>query len=91
MKVNFVLPPIGSSGGIDVIYKYVDLLQKSGYDVCVYKAILANNMHRYHSNVKNIIHQIYCTAKTVFEKKNIEERRIVLSGKYVIKLSVMRM
>lgn len=28
MKVNFVLPPIGSSGGIDVIYKYVDLLQK---------------------------------------------------------------
>lgn len=27
MKVNFVLPPIGSSGGIDVIYKYVDLLQ----------------------------------------------------------------
>lgn len=69
MKVNFVLPPIGSSGGIDVIYKYVDLLQKSGYDVCVYKAILANNMHRYHSNVKNIIHQIYCTAKTVFEKE----------------------
>ena len=64
MKVNFVLPPIGSSGGIDVIYKYVDLLQKSGYDVCVYKAILANNM---------------------------QERRIVLSGKYVIKLSVMRM
>ena len=69
MKVNFVLPPIGSSGGIDVIYKYVDLLQKSGYDVCVYKAIQANNMHRYHSNVKNIIHQIYCTAKTVFEKE----------------------
>lgn len=69
MKVNFILPPIGSSGGIDVVYKYVDLLQKSGHDVCVYKEILANNMHRYHSNAKNIIHQIYCTVKTVFEKE----------------------
>ena len=69
MKVNFILPPIGSSGGIDVVYKYVDLLQKGGHDVCVYKAMQASNMHRYHSNTKNIIHQIYCTVKTVFEKE----------------------
>ena len=30
-------------------------------------------------------------GKLFLKKKNIEERRIILSGKYVIKLSVMRM
>lgn len=69
MKVNFILPPIGVSGGIDVVYKYVDLLQKSGHDVCVYKAIQANNMYRYPLKIKNTVHQVYCTAKTILEKE----------------------
>ena len=69
MKVNFILPAFGVSGGIDVVYKYVDLLQKRGHDVCVYKALQANNMHRYISKVKNTVHQVYCTVKIIFEKE----------------------
>lgn len=69
MKINFILPAIGASGGIDVVYKYAALLRKKGHDVCVYKAMRANNMHRYPSEIKNKVHQIYCTAKTILEKE----------------------
>mgnify|MGYP002577340815 CR=1 FL=1 len=69
MKINIIVPAIGVSGGIDVIYKYVDLLQKNGHDVCVYKSLQANNMYRYSSKFKNTVHQVYCTVKTFFEKE----------------------
>ena len=69
MKINFVLPPMGTSGGIDIVYKYVELLSKHGYNVCVYREILASNMHRYPSEIKNVIHQLYCTLKALFEKE----------------------
>ena len=55
MIINFVLPSIGASGGIDVVYKYVELLTLRGHDVCVYKELCASNMHRYQSKLKNLI------------------------------------
>lgn len=66
MLIDFILPPIGSSGGIDVVYKYADLLIKRGHDVRVYKEMKASNMHRYKSAIVNGAHQAYCTVKTVF-------------------------
>lgn len=68
MKINFILPSIGASGGIDVVYKYVNLLSERGHDVCVYKELMASNVHRYGSEFKNILHQIYCTVKTILQK-----------------------
>jgi glycosyltransferase involved in cell wall biosynthesis len=35
MKITFVLPTVGISGGIRVASIYADLLQKRGHDVCV--------------------------------------------------------
>lgn len=65
MKINIILPSIGNSGGIDVIYKYVNLLSKKGNDIIVYKEIKSFNMHRYNNRLKNNIHQIYCSLKAI--------------------------
>lgn len=70
MVINFILPALGTSGGIDVVYKYVDLFLKAGHDVCVYKEIKARNMHRYKSPIKNKVHQVYCTMKGIIYRKN---------------------
>jgi glycosyltransferase involved in cell wall biosynthesis len=64
MKINFILPGLGDSGGIQVVLKYVELLKQQGEDVIVYSSISSPNLHRYHSPVLNIAHQIYCTIKT---------------------------
>ena len=56
MVINFVLPSLGASGGIDVVYKYVELLIKHGHDVRVYKELKARNMYRYSSSIKNWAH-----------------------------------
>ena len=53
MQINFVLPAMGNSGGIDVVYKYASLLRKEGHTVTIYKEIIGRNMHRYKSRVKN--------------------------------------
>lgn len=68
MKINIVMPSIGNSGGIDVVYKYVYLLKKRGHDVCVYKELKAVNICRYSSKMKNYLHQVYCTLKACVQK-----------------------
>lgn len=77
MKINFVMPGLGDSGGIKVIQRYAEMMKALGEDVCVYCPIKAYNLHRYKSEIKNKIHQIYCTAKTLIsflkkEKKNVK-------------------
>lgn len=83
MKINFVLPSIGVSGGINVIYKYVDLLTSRGHDVYVYKEYQASNMHRYELNFINKIHQIYCTSKALIERKRWQHKE----DRFVYKLT----
>ena len=70
MKINIILPAIGHSGGIDVIYKYTQLLIEEGHDVLVYKEIKASNMHRYNSKIKNFIHRCYCSCKAISASRN---------------------
>lgn len=65
MKINFVLPGLGDSGGIQVVLKYVELLKQHGEDVTIYSSIISPNLHRYRSPVLNIAHQFYCTLKTL--------------------------
>ena len=83
MRINFVLPAIGASGGIDVIYKYVELLSERGHDVCIYKELQASNMHRYQSEIKNIVHQVYCTSKAILQKKKWQHKEDI----FVFKLT----
>lgn len=86
MKVNFILPGLGDSGGIKVVNKYAELFKNRNIDVIIYASILSNNLHRYNSPIKNIIHQTYCTGKTVgtalSNKKSIKWVPYI-SGKYI--------
>lgn len=70
MKINFILPGLGDSGGIQVVLKYVELLKQHGEDVIIYCSIISPNLHRYRSPVLNIAHQIYCTLKTIRTAKS---------------------
>lgn len=72
-KLNIILPGLGDSGGIKVIKKYQELLTELGWDVIIYCPVKSYNLHRYKFAFKNLVHQIYCTLKTIFEinKKKI--------------------
>lgn len=87
MKVNFVLPGLGDSGGIRVINKYTELLKAKGCEVNIYSSIVSSNLYRYHSNLKNLLHQLYCTLKTisVYLKKERPDYKWVwkINGKYL--------
>ena len=65
--INFILPGLGDSGGMFVVKKYSEMLKNAGWDVVIYCPIEAYNVHRYKSRLKNLIHQWYCTLKTISE------------------------
>lgn len=67
MKINFIMPGLGESGGMNVIRTYAELMKKKGEDVVIYCPVKAFNLHRYTSKPKNKVHQFYCTLKTVLE------------------------
>lgn len=86
MKVNFILPGLGDSGGTRVVKKYAKLFNEMGIDTVIYCSLLANNLHRYSSKIKNRVHQIYCTFKTVSTSLgSTEEVKWVpcINGKYI--------
>lgn len=88
MKINILLPAIGSSGGIDVIYQYAKLLDKKGHDVIIYKEIIAPNMHRYRLRMKNMLHRVYCTMKALSaasSRKSKYDRFIISAGNKTIR------
>nr|ARJ58028.1 glycosyltransferase [Streptococcus suis] len=70
MKINVILPSIGTSGGIDVINKYVELLAERGHDVKIYKSFYQPNLYRYKTQLKNDIHRVYCTMKSLLSFKD---------------------
>jgi glycosyltransferase involved in cell wall biosynthesis len=47
MKINFVLPGFGSTGGIKVALKYADALRKAGHDVICYAPRITYNLGKY--------------------------------------------
>jgi len=65
MKINFIMPGLGDSGGMRIIQKYAELFSRQGHDVKIYCPIYAYNLFRYSSLIKNKIHQVYCTIKTL--------------------------
>lgn len=85
MKVNFICPGLGDSGGIKVVEKYAELLNERGVDTIIYSSIRSSNVHRYQSSLKNALHQVYCTAKAIPEIKRKPNRRWVwkISDRYI--------
>lgn len=85
MRVNFILPGLGDSGGMRVVEEYARLMNENGVDVKIYCSLIADNLHRYSSETKNIIHQAYCTVKTILTRKS--KNNVVwvplIKGKYI--------
>jgi glycosyltransferase involved in cell wall biosynthesis len=85
MKLNFVLPGLGDSGGIKVVKKYAQLLNEKGIDTKIYCSYISPNSHRYKSELVNLIHKDYCTVKTILTHKT--EKNIIwvkdIEDKYV--------
>lgn len=88
MIINFILPAMANSGGSKVIYIYAKILSDMGNDVKIYSPMIAYNMHRYNSKLKNIVHQEYCTMKTIVKKRKQTEFDCyvpVISNNYIRK------
>ena len=91
MKINFILPSIGNSGGIDVVQKYADIMSIMGHDVVIYKEILSPNLHRYKSALKNKMHQGWCSLKSltgIGKKKKHDHFIFKVNGKTIRRADV---
>lgn len=94
MKINFVVPGIGNSGGINVLNQYIKMMQDdSNIDVIAYACIKGSNMHRYSNNFINRLHQIYMTIKTALFVMTNDTGNVHwvwnISGKYIRKADVI--
>lgn len=49
-RINFVLPSLGESGGLKVIYKYSELMRLRGYDVFLYFPIIPYKLNDNQNN-----------------------------------------
>lgn len=65
MKINIIIPGIGLSGGIRVLFKYAELLNKNDVDVLFYTPILAYDVHNCNSILINKAHVITNTCKRI--------------------------
>lgn len=87
MKINIILPSIGTSGGIDVINRYAKLLAAKEHDVKIYKSFYQPNLYRYDSQLKNNIHRVYCAIKSLLSFKDNDNELISyvprVSDKYI--------
>lgn len=87
MKVNFIIPGLGDSGGIKVVYKYSKLLQSLNIDVKIYSAIFPLSLHKYSSPILNRIHQIYSFFKTFLFIKEKKQQGVTwvpkINDKYI--------
>jgi hypothetical protein len=61
MRVNFIIPGLGDSGGIQVVKKYAELFRERGIDVVIYSSVIADDLHRYpirykEQSTSNLLH-----------------------------------
>lgn len=81
MRINFIVPPLGQSGGTMVVQRYVNELDKRGHDVRVYLPLTGLGLHRYSGKLMNCAHDIYSFFKGIIEiAKHPEKGKFVFSG-----------
>ena len=66
MKINIIIPGIGLSGGIRVLFRYGELLKKKGHNVIYYTPILAYDVHNNSSILLNKLHVFTNTGKRIY-------------------------
>lgn len=88
MKINFVIPPIGESGGINIIQRYASELTKRGHDVQIYLPLTGVFPDRYATKVQNFVYSSYCFIKALIGwvgDRDNRGRRILRCNNYFIR------
>jgi len=66
MKINFVIPTPGNTGGLQVIYKYAEEFQKKGHDVRIYYPLKLYLLDYSLNKFRQIMFVIYRTLVNIF-------------------------
>jgi L-malate glycosyltransferase len=73
MKINFILTGLYKSGGMKIIFRYGEELNKLGYDVVFYRRLIPYNYMRGKSSILDII-KLYIRKLNSFTFKNSAPR-----------------
>ena len=73
MVINIIVPGIGLSGGMRVLFQYGELLKAKGHDVVFYTPLKAYDVKNNKSLILNKAHVVTNTIKRIYgyEIKNI--------------------
>lgn len=69
MKINIIIPGIGLSGGIRVLFRYGELLNEKKHDVVFYTPLLAYDVKNSKSEISNKLHVITNSVKRIVTYK----------------------
>ncbi len=70
MKINFVVPEISRTGGMNIIFQYANRLTAKGHDVILYTPIIPFNLHKKQIRWYYLNYQIRTALKWLFRGKN---------------------
>lgn len=65
MKINIVIPGVGLSGGIRVLFRYAELLNQKGHDVIFYTPLIAYDVKNSNNELINKLHVISNSIKRI--------------------------
>ena len=89
MTINIIIPGIGLSGGMRVLFQYGELLKAKGHDIVFYTPLLAYDVKNNKSEILNKIHVVTNTIKRIYnyvikkKQKNLQFDVKVIPVPYV--------
>lgn len=70
MKINFIVPEISRTGGMNIIFQYANRLTAKGHDVVLYTTIIPFNLHKNQIRWYYLKYQVRTALKWLFAGKN---------------------
>ena len=86
MKINFIIPFTGSTGGIRVVYEYCNRLKANGHDVLIYSPMKAYKFNNDYS-ILGRFKTFKATLGNIFKRGNKYLRYLDLKMKNELKFS----
>ncbi len=71
MKINFIVPEITRTGGMNIIFQYANRLTERGHDVMLYTPVVPFNLHKNRVKWYFLKHQVKYTFKWLVSGKKI--------------------
>ncbi len=70
MKINFIVPEISRTGGMNIIFQYANRLTDKGHDVVMYSPVIPFNMHKNQLRWYYLKYQVMYVLKWLTKRKN---------------------